>query len=89
MSNLMSQGGTQNIANEEVLKKKKDVLHLNLIKTSIMYDINLEHFGWNRNPEESVSEYVKRVWNDDYLQTFDNNAFGDMNFNKCMEVNDQ
>ena len=53
-----------------------------------MYDINVEHFGWNRNHNERVSEYIRRVWNDDYLEISENNAFSDMNFGKSMELND-
>lgn len=63
-------------------------MYLQLIKTSIMYDVNLEHFGWNRGKEENSVEYIKRVWRDDYLQAIDNNAFSDMNFKKSMEMND-
>lgn len=58
------------------------MLELSLIKTNIMYDINVEHFGWNRQPNESASDYIKRIWNDDYLELIDNNAFCDMNFEK-------
>lgn len=54
-----------------------------------MYDVNVEHFGWNKKENESITEYIKRVWNDDYLQTTENNAFADMSFNRAMEVNDQ
>ena len=50
-------------------------MELSLIKTNIMYDINVEHFGWNRQPNESATDYIKRVWNDDYLELVDNNAF--------------
>lgn len=53
-----------------------------------MYDVNVEHFGWNKESNENVSEYVKRVWNDDYLETVQNNAFCDMTFDKSMDMND-
>ena len=29
------------------------------------------------------------MWNDDFLQTIDNNAFNDMCFDKCMEINEK
>eukprot|EP00343_Euplotes_focardii_P000253 CAMPEP_0205799742 /NCGR_PEP_ID=MMETSP0205-20121125/1146_1 /ASSEMBLY_ACC=CAM_ASM_000278 /TAXON_ID=36767 /ORGANISM="Euplotes focardii, Strain TN1" /LENGTH=263 /DNA_ID=CAMNT_0053061625 /DNA_START=720 /DNA_END=1508 /DNA_ORIENTATION=- len=88
MANILSQGGTQNCINEEIFKQTGDVLELQLIKTSIMYDINVEHFGWNRNSDEGLLQYIKRVWSDDYLEQIDNNAFSDMNFDKGMKIND-
>lgn len=61
---------------------------LALITNNIMYDVNVEHFGWNRDPHETAMEYIKRVWNDDYLETVQNNAFHDMSFERCMDLND-
>ena len=54
-----------------------------------MYDVNVEHFGWNRQPSENARDYVARVWKDDYLQTFSNNAFCDMSFDSSMKINDK
>jgi hypothetical protein len=53
-----------------------------------MYDVNVEHFGWNKRENETAVEYIKRVWSDDYLETTENNAFADMSFERAMEVND-
>jgi len=75
MANLMSQGGTQNVCNEIFLDSEGPVRELSLIKTDVMYDINAEHFGWNRRTDESVMQYISRIWNDDYLETVQNNAF--------------
>ena len=53
-----------------------------------MYDINTEHFGWNREEGETTLGYINRVWEDDFLSTVDNNAFADMRFERAMEIND-
>lgn len=53
-----------------------------------MYDVNAEHMGWNKEPNEKAADYIKRVWNDDYLETVDNNAFFDMSPERSMEMND-
>ena len=31
------------------------------LQYNIMYDVNPEHFGWNRQPEEPTMSYIKRV----------------------------
>jgi hypothetical protein len=53
-----------------------------------MYDINVEHWGWNKRSDEKTSEYIQRIWEDDYLSTVSNNAFDDMSFEKSMRMND-
>lgn len=53
-----------------------------------MYDVNVEHFGWNREPTESAKDYALRVWNDSYLQTVTNNAFCDMGLDNTMAINE-
>ena len=80
-ANLLSRTGTQNQANEVIISRTKEAHDLALIYWNVMYDINVEHFGWNRELSESATDYIFRIWSDDYLQTISNNAFWDMGFN--------
>jgi len=88
VENLTSKGGTGNQIREIITKKNQDIMELAVQYSNIMYDVNPEHFGWHRKSGEGTLEYIRRVWNDDYLFTIDNNAFSDMSFDRVMELND-
>ncbi len=84
ISNLIAPGQTQN-SSRQVIKRvltssehgKKEIVYEMGMQPWFFFDFNIENPGHNRRPDESILQYIKRVWNDDYHYRTNDFAFAE------------
>lgn len=71
-----------------------DIVYELAMQKSFFFDFNIENLGHNKRESESLFEYIKRVWNDDYHSVSKDYAVAEFvpcnikNTNALMEVSD-